>query len=263
MHSRARLEDNLVALVSINPETERADAHGLIDVVRLPDVIAAARRYRSAATSILTDAEYHLHLAFDPALAGGMGNSARYVTMGEPNGIAVAVAGCLGIATHANDIVVVLGPDFVAWQTTPEIMAEVVADDLTAALQSLHPVRCKGPISKLMPFLVQIAGNIIMPGVAADEGHTKLTGRKERAIGRAFNSIASKHYGEDNPHGQVVTDNPAWLALAETVADAAGELATMVDSPMSRQSMVHIIHQAIARAMRNCDVPVSAMQRPA
>lgn len=256
MHSISPLPDIRTALVSIDIEVERGQNHGVVDPSRLPEAHAAARRYKAIAMRLLSESADHLHMAYDPGLSAKRGNSARYVIAAD-NGISRAVGEALGVEIAEGDIVVVIGPAFVEWQTTPEVLTEIVADDLTSALQFLKPLRCKGPIAKLMPYLVQIAGNIILQGAQEDEGPTKREERKDRAVGRAFNSIAAQDYDSDNAHGMVVTDNPAWLPLASIVADTAGDAAFSVDLPLNRDAAVQVIHHAIARAMRDADVPVT------
>lgn len=249
-----KTESPTVAMVSLNVDLGRATSHGPVDPTRLPDVIATAAAYLAAASTLIADAATSFSLAYDPALAPAAGSGPRYVAVaGSKPNIAQAVGEAAGRKLDDNSFIVVFGPSFVSWQTTPELLVEVVADDLTAALQILRPVQCQGPIAKLMPFLIQIAGNVVMPETEADQA-ISISGRKDRAIGRAFNAIAAAHYGAAsfNAMGQVVTDNPAWIPLSNMVADCAGAMAAAVSRPMSVDAAVHSIHQSVARALREC-----------
>lgn len=248
-----------IALVSIDTDLERGSAHGQVDTSRQMEVADLAARYLAVAERLLSGSADLIRFGYDPALSVAGGGS-RYIASGDAgNRILMACCEAIGVEAGPADIAIVFGPSLVSMRTTPELFMEMVADDLTAIIRAAHPVECKGPIATLMPFLVQVAGNIIIPGHdEAETGESRMTGRKKRAIGRAFNAIAHGHYGSDNAHGKVVTDHPAWLPLANAVAESSVAFAQGSARPLDRNALAYLIQQAIARAMRACDITVNA-----
>jgi len=251
-------KENLsIALMSIDTDLERGTSHGLVDVNTYPHVHKTMRRYVEVADSLLLGSSAALKLGYDPALSAA-NSASRYITSGDvKNRILRACCEAVGEEPSPSDIAIIVGSTFVSWQTTPEVFLEVVADDMIAIVQSIHPIRCKGPIADLMPYLVRIAGNVIVPGSAQTAiGAGRIQGIKDRAIGRAFNALAHQNYHGDNAHGQLFTDNPAWIPLAWAVAESAASLIEASVVPMKRESVARLIQQAIAKAMRACDIPV-------
>jgi len=250
-----------IPIVSVNTDTGRVKATGTADPVQDAPVFEVARRYLAKATALVGGLDGAIHVAYDPKLVALAGSAPRFLAIASlDRQFAEVLSTATGRDVAGSDLILVMGPGFVYYEMDDPRMTEIVAGDLTTAFHRLHPVRCQGPIAQIMPWLVQIAGNILIPGwtEAGDGDISPLAERRDKAIGRAIRSFVEQNYRDHvNPEGQAVTDFPALSPVAEIVGnEACFFVSRSGGTPLTRQTTVSSIHEVISRAMRDAGVSV-------
>lgn len=267
MAGRNKGGDLLISEVSVNLDTWRVTGVGRLPLEGAAAVHGMAARYLGLAESMLKDAATTMHLAYDPELVGNNGAAGRFITaVAKSPSAKAAIWETTEMDAGHTDSLIVLGPQFVDWAGSDEQLAELVAVDLTGLIETLYPLQCEGPIKVMMPYLTQIAGNVLIPGgdptarpPSPAGSDRELPSRVEKAIARAYRSFADAHMGasESNQFGRLVTAYPAWQYLADTVGREAGVFAQTVSAPMSIPTMVYSIRSVIARAVSQFGIPVA------
>ena len=158
-----------------------------------------------------------------------------------------------GRSVGGLDALVTLGPGFVAWDGDDERLREVVASDVGRVTCLLYPARAEGPLSVLMPWLLQVAAETVAHG-ATEPGTARE--RAERSAARAFTGAAQQNYDSWNAHGQMLTDHPAWPALVEATMDEAVAAASRIRVPANLETLAVAAHGALAAALTGLGVKV-------
>lgn len=255
-----QLEAGSIPEISFSLETGRAVAIGRTEAPA--GLLSNVERYVATALSLLSDLASGIHVAYDRGLRGNKGGSARIVVPAGSNAhLAAALSSLNGSDVDTTHLIVVFGSEFSGWRGPDAAMRALVAADLTVVIDRLYPIESSGPISRMLPYLTQIAGNVLLPGAPAGEDdlarQIEMTDRVGQAIGRAYRGFAQTLYPDaPNAFGQLASDFPAWPYLADMVAEQAGLVAPSMLLPVSQEDAATVIQAVVAQSMRNLGVEV-------
>lgn len=264
MAGRAINAELVISEVTVNLDTGKVTGVGRLPVEGASAAHSIAQRYSNIAKRLLNDDTMQLHIGYDPALVSANGASGRFVAvLSKTPSAQAALWRTVEADTGARDLLVVFGPEFSDWVGDDDALEEIVAVDLTTLVETLYPIICDGPIKIMMPYLTQIAGNILLAGgnphhqpPDPDGGERVMPSRVEKAIGRAYRSFAETHIGAATPNmfGRLLTNFPAWQFLADSVAREASS--RIVPPPMNISILVYSIRAVIAAAVERFEISV-------